>query len=140
MFLGTRPVMLTKSLQSLKRFVITVLLPSIWIQLKLSDQCECYVSFSSSGTYRGRHTSCTISVVFEVDVSYPDLPDPAVLGPGLKVCSIDHNIGSECLLCDLLGNTSWQPRSVLLSSDWDWDLGPGTWDLGHGTWDMGPRT
>ena len=28
----------------------------------------------------------------------------------------------------------------LLSSDWDWDLGPGTWDLGPGTWDLGPRT
>ena len=70
------------------------------------------VGFSESVTYRGRHTSCTISVVFEVDVSYPDLSDPAVLGPGLKVCSIDHNIGSECLLCDLLGNISWQPRSV----------------------------
>ena len=27
-----------------------------------------------------------------------------------------------------------------LSSDWDWDLGPGTWDLGPGTWDLGPGT
>ena len=27
-----------------------------------------------------------------------------------------------------------------LSSDWDWDLGPGTWDLGLGTWDLGPGT
>ena len=29
---------------------------------------------------------------------------------------------------------------LVLSSDWDWDLGPGTWDLGPGTRDLGPRT
>ena len=32
-FLGTLPVMLPKTFQSLKRLVITVLLTSIWIQL-----------------------------------------------------------------------------------------------------------
>ena len=36
-------------------------------------------------------------------------------------------------------NRKWK-RENKLSSDWDWDLGPGTWDLGPGTWDLGPRT
>ena len=28
----------------------------------------------------------------------------------------------------------------VLSSDWDWDLGPDPWNLGPGTWDLGPGT
>ena len=38
----------------------------------------------------------------------------------------------ECSLVQLL-QTETENKSGVLSSDWDWDLGPGTWDLGPGT-------
>ena len=39
-----------------------------------------------------------------------------------------------------ISSCGWDTLSVFLSSDWDWDLGPGTWGLGPGTWDLGPGT
>ena len=63
--------------------------------------------------------------------------------PNVKICYksliSEHRQG----LCqDWLDNSLVKApeRRLILSSDWDWDLGLGTWDLGPGTWDLGPGT
>ena len=42
--------------------------------------------------------------------------------------------------CIRIGQNKTKIHMCQLSSDWDWDLVPGTWDLGPGTWDLGLRT